>query len=691
MSAFAALNGLSSGPGVFDDVEAVAEVPGIEEEDKEDQDEQDEQDEVLAYEQFSDEEGTPYIAQAAENEVIKTRESPRTPYSQPSALPTKSKFMPDDDNLVICEDHIIVGLKVREFILINGQCKVTIQRGAVKINNIYYYVASPDKPITIISSQSQSLPTISSTQVLDRSVGIKDDVNKENSHLFTSTYKSIVKIENLYTGLENIFLYHPPLKRFFHNRTIVNDEVLTDYERLFKTYSFEIVLRDLFSTGLYLDKSWINSINSITEKAVSEHNSKVIMVIGNKNSGKSTFAKALLNNMILLSNNETKVSYLELDPGQSEYSIPYSLSLTCHDKPTIGINISNDIDNNECLRHYYGFTTPQGNPDQYIRIIEALITEYNNSHRPKGYPLVINTPGWIKGLGKEILCTLSKFIEPTCMVLMSSNQDPESPDNIDILSGLTYEALELVQGTFQTSRYSPAQIRLFNKAAYFHTRSLMCYDFQSTLSAFSPLKISYETENSGEGFQGINLTSIINLEEDEIDLLDLPLMLEATVMGIYLIEHEQFELIKNKRKCHSGNSNIPFYLSAKDYDDLLNFLSPDFVYLGLCMVHSVNVEEEYMNIYIPPHNQERIRDLVSSHGFKMLLVRGEGEIPNPEYFDRRILSQREEEMRVLKKAKKDGKKNVQISSIPYVTFEAVSKLGGSSKPRKNVLRRGHLR
>lgn len=75
--------------------------------------------------------------EAEEAEVPTTSTMAPTPniIRTPSIVPKinsficESNFIPNDDNFIVFHDHIIIGLKANEYILINGQSKMTIQRG----------------------------------------------------------------------------------------------------------------------------------------------------------------------------------------------------------------------------------------------------------------------------------------------------------------------------------------------------------------------------------------------------------------------------------------------------------------------------------------------------------------------------------------------------------------------------------
>lgn len=603
----------------------------------------------------------------------------------------ESNFTPNEDNFLVNNSgkEIIIGLKQGEYLVVNGQADLKIQRGAILINNCHYHYAHPDHSYRIIASQSQSLPIIASAQVLDRSCGILDSKTVDNEHLFHSDYKSVITLSSLETGLEDIGKYCPPLKRFFYNK---NDEEQVQLEssisflnhpdvEYLRNFSFEIVLDNKGMTGLSLDRSWVNKIKELSRYDENDTSSTITLVIGNKNSGKSTFSKSLLNNFFVDGNRE--VSYLDLDPGQSEFSDPYCLSISSYKRPIFGINI--DKGNKHGLTEYYGFTSPQLQPNLYLAIIKKLFRFYQEHQ--SGNHLIINTPGWIKGLGKELLESITIYINPTHLVylnglgiLLESNVEADAT-----LEGLTFQNLHVLPGMYQVSKYSPAQLRTFNKLIYFHkneSTTSPSYNFNSHLLHTAPIKISYQTDPNDHNFSGVNAVSVSNFDVSlQFDHNDLLLMVDSSIAGIYLIENEQF--FSNKFQL---GAKLPLYINSTDFfNETVSHGS--YLFMGLCMIHSVNKEKQYFNVYFPEGKVViKLKEMIKVGGYKLVLVKGDGDIPSQEILMPELVQQ---QISSLKKLKKSNSNVQDMKKMPYVSFIAGNKVGGVWKIRRNIMRRSH--
>ncbi|XP_057825663.2 polynucleotide 5'-hydroxyl-kinase NOL9 isoform X2 [Cryptomeria japonica] len=149
----------------------------------------------------------------------------------------------------------------------------------------------------------------------------------------------------------------------------------------------------------------------------------IVVVCGAQNVGKTTFARFLLNNLL---RRYKKVGYLDTDVGQPEFTPPGCLSLHIVEKPNPDLSIL-------CLRtpercHFYGDITPKSNPEKYLHIIinlyehfrkeyyDADISDESEALKRVQIPLVVNTHGWVKGLGYNVLVDMLRYMVPTHVV-----------------------------------------------------------------------------------------------------------------------------------------------------------------------------------------------------------------------------------------------------------------------------------
>jgi polynucleotide 5'-hydroxyl-kinase GRC3/NOL9 len=138
----------------------------------------------------------------------------------------------------------------------------------------------------------------------------------------------------------------------------------------------------------------------------------VFFVVGEKGSGKSHFARFLTNHLL---NKYKIVNFVDIDPGQPEHVLPHTLGTTYIDSP-----IFHPPEVQRPYRQsvfFYGDITVNGtNVDRYIRVIlncrDSIIS---------GFPMVINSLGYISGLGYDTHVAISKELRPNLTIVMEIN------------------------------------------------------------------------------------------------------------------------------------------------------------------------------------------------------------------------------------------------------------------------------
>ncbi|KAF3972157.1 hypothetical protein ACB098_04G121300 [Castanea mollissima] len=183
------------------------------------------------------------------------------------------------------------------------------------------------------------------------------------------------------------------------------------------------------SENIYIPEEWSDATDSIAYDSVTSP-PPIAFVCGAKNSGKTTFSRYLLN---ILLQRYKKVAYLDTDVGQPEFTPPGFLSLTIVDQLTPDLTIPCLKTPERCF--FFGDVSSKRDPKAYLNAIFSLCdyyqTEYCLSNKSKNptkteLPLVINTPGWVKGVGYDILVDLLKYIAPTHVVKINISAESKN-------------------------------------------------------------------------------------------------------------------------------------------------------------------------------------------------------------------------------------------------------------------------
>ncbi|KAK9119544.1 hypothetical protein Scep_017637 [Stephania cephalantha] len=190
---------------------------------------------------------------------------------------------------------------------------------------------------------------------------------------------------------------------------------------------------------LVVPEVWSQAVASIVYDSTTSL-APVTVVCGAKNSGKSTFCRFLLNNII---QRYGKVAYLETDVGQAEFTPPvlselglgfvlltrgFLTSLSFPFCPAFA-----DL-SDQCLEmperwFFYGDISSKRDPNAYLKYVRSLYDYFHSEYyilnergiqKRSQLPLVVNTPGWVKvcivGIGYDMLVEMLKYIAPTHVV-----------------------------------------------------------------------------------------------------------------------------------------------------------------------------------------------------------------------------------------------------------------------------------
>lgn len=219
-------------------------------------------------------------------------------------------------------------------------------------------------------------------------------------------------------------------------------------------------------SATYIPHAWQNALHRLASSALSaaqhpQEESVVALIRGNRKVGKSTLSRMALERILSLGSNiGGAVAYLELDLGQTDFGPPGMVALhvfkredaslddqgtgqTAGEHATSGTGPAQSTENGDkqvargaCVTlgpgwcqprvpvraHFVGDVTPRDDPESYVAAVHDLI-EYFRTHIQPGQadatgtqqrvPLVINTQGWIKGLGADLAARLEPLLRPT--------------------------------------------------------------------------------------------------------------------------------------------------------------------------------------------------------------------------------------------------------------------------------------
>ncbi|KAM9343313.1 polynucleotide 5'-hydroxyl-kinase NOL9 isoform 1-T1 [Pholidichthys leucotaenia] len=345
------------------------------------------------------------------------------------------------------KNHAVLVMQKDQTLCFRGKCMLTCLYGRVEVMGFTveegqqsYPVFSPAShcPLTIRAMDSvRELESKSVASRIRQKYLPQASEKKLLKHIKSNS--SIILLESLET----------PLTRFLSS--------FTDLSELFSLPVSELMsaildtplnglgVIPLSSTvgGLQTSNGYRVALNTVINACKGDMDGcAVVLVCGTKNVGKSTFIRLLINTLL---NYTASVDYLEGDLGQTEFTPAGCLSLSTVKDPLLGPPFTHQRSPEHMI--YYGQSSCESDLDRYL---EALKSLWHRRSQSRESPVIINTMGWVKGFGFQLLVDMIRFFPVSHVVQLSHGGVVQCP-------ALTPEFLRTADG-FQT--HPPAQTAL---------------------------------------------------------------------------------------------------------------------------------------------------------------------------------------------------------------------------------------
>uniref|UniRef100_A0A8C4YPQ2 Polynucleotide 5'-hydroxyl-kinase NOL9 n=1 Tax=Gopherus evgoodei TaxID=1825980 RepID=A0A8C4YPQ2_9SAUR len=327
-----------------------------------------------------------------------------------------------------------------------GKCRLTCLYGAVQV---FGFTISQEQPsYDLFSPQTHCALTIEAVtyETLEKSkkeMRISARAMLRAHHVPHARIKlmksfaplcSLVLLDGLDTSVTRFILNHPEFSHIFR----VKVKCIFHFRQRGSCFTPEdaalastgIGKRDPES-GLLLSESSVSAIEELIQACREEDDGcPVILVCGPKSIGKSTLNRYLIN---LLLNHLPCVEYLECDLGQTEFTPPGCVSLINVSEPCLGPPFTHQRMPRKMV--YYGEVSCEQDTERYIDTVKYVFNSYK-----KEVPLVINTMGWVKGVGLLLLIDIIRLLAPSHIVQINVEDFKDmprfTPEYINLAAGL---------------------------------------------------------------------------------------------------------------------------------------------------------------------------------------------------------------------------------------------------------------
>ncbi|XP_003743852.1 polynucleotide 5'-hydroxyl-kinase grc3 [Galendromus occidentalis] len=396
---------------------------------------------------------------------------------------------PQGESLVSCVPSKQAGLKMFQhhgimYIVMNefacaafgGSGYMLILQGAVGLygvkvsasENLVLPLESVPGSCIVLTNRGQKSQTGNLTENLER-IGASRSLNKAKDLLTRYPTKTIVAIQ----GRPDNFTNLKP------NFSSADDSTPENSWESLGFYVFP-----LQSNGVPSNRRFDDVVASVSKVAAREP--VRIVLGGSRNSGKSSLIRALCNRFLLerIRNDSSDserttcaILVLDLDPGQTEFTPPGCVSLVEVTETLMGPPSSHQVRPEKSFL-VGGGSTPGAHPDMYVRSVELLMQHLHDSNCAN-YILLVNTMGWLNGIGELLFGSILNVVEPTR--LLSLDADFKVPTTAwpckEVICSPAVTQLSPLQSLFARDPYTKAVTAAMHREAsiigYFKGSAIM--------------------------------------------------------------------------------------------------------------------------------------------------------------------------------------------------------------------------
>lgn len=317
-------------------------------------------------------------------------------------------------------------LLLKSKIYLHGALKIRLLAGDVCI---FGYAMQQNETVTVNSPRGHSFlylsplsqPSFDGNESIDRVDQLKIHFKKlshsfhrtdlrEIASKFDRTSDAVVLLEN--DSSKSIFMIENYMKETVFPNT--NTFTCRPFHRS------ESILRSQFllhsTNGLKINSQWQN----ISMTSTSRH-----VIIGGKGVGKSTFLRYFINRNL---KNFKNILLIDLDIGQPEMFLPQTVSATIITEPILGPGyLRNKLPHKSYL---FGDVNVLVSSIKYLKCVLKLLKHCQSVDEFKSMPWVVNTMGYNRGFGLELIVAILRTLKPTDLVQIQARESVHNFEKI---------------------------------------------------------------------------------------------------------------------------------------------------------------------------------------------------------------------------------------------------------------------
>ncbi|KAI9098722.1 Pre-mRNA cleavage complex II protein Clp1-domain-containing protein [Phlyctochytrium arcticum] len=485
--------------------------------------------------------------------------------------------------------------------------------------------------LLVIRSQPRTGPSKSHAPPADTKsdASLTASIWKLVADLKTSTHKdsTVIVLKSLaHCGVRGLQNADPVYKGIVAEKTETDTMFIPQFEPIFSAIPNV--------SALEIPLPWERAADAIV--ANEDLPAPIMTIVGGSNVGKSTFARFLVNRLL---ERYPVIAFLEADVGQTEFTSSGLMSLHLIERPLIGPPFTHLRQSYRCL--HVGATSSQGNPDYYLACVKTLVQAYQEElcgDAGEAIPLVVNTSGWIRGMGLDLLLSTLVAARPSHVLQMNVSLDAPQAYNKNIqadlhqaISSMTNNALECavigipaLDDVTAIPRLGGSDQRTLATLSYFNQASSHppLWTFDKPITARVPFRVPFKSVR-------------IRFLQGEVPYSQTLRALNGTIVSL-LIERGDFGNVpSNPADLYESNTDSEAAPALQIIPSQVT-LSPDSHHcVGLGLIRGIDVENEQFLVVtgpIPLALLQQVNTFVRSAGVDMpvsLMMAGYEDIRTP--------------------------------------------------------------
>lgn len=474
-----------------------------------------------------------------------------------------------------CIDDSGVIVKLRNTIYFHGVLVIRAVANSVQVNG---YVLKPKETITVASiARGEYFLNLTpfvyaqrpEVSLLDELKGLLSD--HDASNILKEFDPSTEAIIHLQQGLPDSALqmlqFYSPIALLPTKKMLLADSPCP---------SSELILSAKFFTAS--DNTFI--LNEQWDNIEVKEDSRFV-IIGGKNVGKSALTQFLINKNVAIFE---KILLIDLDIGQPIIGAAQTISATVLKKPIIGPGYLNGVQPDKCL--LYGDKSIMISPFKYVDCVRQLLQFCFENESYRNIPWLINTMGYQKGFGLQLMCILLRILQPTELVQVQHANNSFNFSKI---------VTESIVNQFELSFFDPEDIVGIEPKAFFTTHTV-----DSVVNRDSDVNSKW-ISNATEKRKLSMIAQLAKLVKGNGSCLNDVTPFVAPIDAIQLVvmdeEYVQLELASNKDVL---NGNLVYLCHSEDQTSLSSTSILDC--LGVGIVRGIDSINRQLYLLLPQND-----------------------------------------------------------------------------------------